>query len=118
MIQLEKKCEVIKENNYTAVKYPDGRSEYYKLIAVTDLEVNIPTGDGYYGRIGAGIFPSGLFNGIPVVNATYLMSTGNNASIFGLTSVSDSQAGTIYLFRTTVATLNGYVAYHAIGRWK
>lgn len=117
-MKFQKPCEVIKGDDYTAVKYLDGRSEYYKLIAVTDLEVNIPTGDGYYGRIGAGIFPSGLFNGIPVVNTTYLMSTGNNASIFGLTSVSNSQAGTIYLFRTTVAMLNGYVAYHAIGRWK
>ena len=120
MIQLQKAYEVVDDPYYTAIKYPDGRSECYRNVPVEDLNLlnSSASGSIYMGTIRSYNFPVGLFIEEPVVNATYVASDGYMAFIYGINKVTADGMGDIYLGRGNTATLNGYVSLHAIGHWK
>lgn len=117
-IQVQKACEVIEGSNYTAVKYPDGRSEYIAKYAVTNLNVNSPAGLAFYGILTLGSFPDGLFVEKPEVNATFVADDSNGAIIYGLRYVSNTNVGNVPLVRLEQGVLNGYLSLSAKGRWK
>lgn len=120
MIQLQKAYEVVDDPYYTAIKYPDGRSECYRNVPVVDLNLysSQSAGNICMGTIRSYNFPVGLFIEAPVVNATYVASDGYMAFIYGINKVSADGMGDIYLGRLNTATLNGYVSFRAVGRWK
>lgn len=118
-VRFAKPYQIVDDQNWTAIKYPDGRSECYRLAPVVNLKASMTAGGGiYYGRLSSYGFPSGLFIDTPVLEATFLSGDGNLAFVFGVTGVTATSAGTIALGRGDNATLNGYVSLRAIGRWK
>ena len=104
---------------WTAIKYPDGRSECYRLAPVENVQTNMTVGGGiHYGVLASYKFPNGLFIDTPVLEATFLSGDEYLAFVFGVTGTTAAGPGTITLGRGDNATLNGYVALRAIGRWK
>ena len=116
--QFQKSCEIIEAENYTAIKYADGRSEFIYECAVTDLNINTPVGSAYYGMAQCGSFPNGLFISKPKVNVTFVADDTNGAAVYGVRNVSNTSAGNVPLVRVEQGVVNGYLSYFAYGFWK
>lgn len=118
-VRFAKPYQIVDNQNWTAIKYPDGRSECYRLVPVVNLQTSMEASGGiYYGRISSYGFPTGLFIDTPVLEATFLSGDGYLAFVFGVTGTTATSAGAVELGRGDNATLNGYVSLRAIGRWK
>lgn len=116
--QLQKSCEVIGGDNYTSIKYADGRSEFIYECEVTDLNINTPVGSAFYGMVQCGHFPNGLFISKPKVNVTFVADDTNGAAVYGVRNVSNTSAGNVSLIRVEKGVVNGYLSYFAYGFWK
>ena len=118
-VRFAKPYQIVDDQNWKAIKYPDGRSECYRLIPVVNLQTSMTASGGiYYGEVRSYGFPTGLFIDTPVIEATFLSGDEYLAFVFGATGSTATNPGTITLGRGDNATLNGYVALRAIGRWK
>lgn len=118
-VRFAKPYQIVDNQNWTAIKYPDGRSECYRLVPVVNLRTSIAASGGiYYGTVSSYGFPTGLFIDTPMIEATFISGDGYLAFVFGVTGTSATDVGNIALGRNDSATLNGYVAIRAIGRWK
>ena len=118
-VRFAKPYQIVDDPYWTAIKYPDGRSECYRLAPVVNLQTSMAASGGiYYGKLSSYAFPTGLFIDTPVLEATFLSGDGYLAFIFGVEGTTATNPGGITLGRGDNATLNGYVALRAIGRWK
>lgn len=119
-VRFAKPYQIVDDPYWTAVKYPDGRSECYRMVPVENLQTNMVANGGiHYGVLASYEFPNGLFIDTPVLEATFLSdNSGYLAFIFGVTGTTATKPGSITVGRGDNATLNGNVAVRAIGRWK
>lgn len=117
-VRFAKPYEIVDDPYWTAIKYPDGRSECYRLVPVENVQTSIAAGGVYYGMVRSPDFPTNLFISVPVVEATFLSDGSKLAFLFGISGTSATNVGNITLGRNDITTLNGYVAIRAIGRWK
>lgn len=118
-VRFAKPYQIVDDPYWTAVKYPDGRSECYRLVPVENVQTNMAVGGGiHYGVLAGYEFPNGLFIDTPVLETTFLSDGSYFAFIFGVEGTTATKPGRISLGRGDNVTLNGYVAIRAIGRWK
>ena len=117
-VRFAKPYQIVDDQNWTAIKYPDGRSECYRLVPVENVQTSIAASGGIYYGIVRSDFPTDLFISVPVVEATFLSDGSKLAFLFGISGTSATNVGNIALGRNDSTTLNGYVAIRAIGRWK
>lgn len=118
-VRFAKPYQIVGDPYWTAIKYPDGRSECYRLVPVVNLQTSMVASGGiYYGTLSSYGFPTGLFIDTPVLEATFLSDGSYLAFIFGVTGTTATNPGSITIGRGDNATLSGNVAVRAIGRWK
>lgn len=118
-VRFAKPYQNVDDQNWTAIKYPDGRSECWRLVPVENVQTSIVASGGiYYGTVRSCDFPTNLFISVPIVEATFLSDGSKLAFLFGISGTSAANVGNIALGRNDSTTLNGYVALRAIGRWK
>ena len=117
-VRFAKPYQIVDDKNWTAIKYPDGRSECCRLVPVENVQTSFAAGGIYYGTVKTYDFPTDLFISVPIVEATFLSDGSKLAFIFGISGTSATNVGNITLGRIDSTTLNGYVALQAIGRWK
>lgn len=117
-VRFAKPYQIVDDPYWTAVKYPDGRSECYRLVPVENVQTNRAVGGIHYGELDSYEFPNGLFIDTPVLETTFLSDGSYLAFIFGVRGTTATNSGRISLGRGDNVTLNGYVAIRAIGRWK
>lgn len=118
-VRFAKPYQIVDDPYWTAVKYPDGRSECYRLVPVENVQTNMAVVGGiHYGVLASYEFPNGLFIDTPVLETTFLSDGSYLAFIFGVEGTTATNPGRISLGRGDNVTLNGYVAIRAIGRWK